>query len=208
VNPFLVGLALGLFVAAQPGPVSFLLLRTAARGRRLPAFMIGLAAACIDATYAALGAAGVAPLLQWGPARIGFGLLGGAVLVVIGTRTLWSAWRVRSGLETADDVTSPGRAFATGFAATASNPLTIASWAAIFAAASVSGTADSLAGAIALVAGIGVASLSWFTALTMVSAVMLRRIGSGWIGLVDAVCGVGLVACGVLFGVRSVAAES
>jgi putative LysE/RhtB family amino acid efflux pump len=208
VHAFLIGLALGLFVAAQPGPVSFLLVRTASRGRRLPALMIGLAAASIDATYAALGAAGVSPLLKWGPARVAIGLLGGAVLVVIGARTLWSAWRIRAGFETADEVTSPGRAFTTGVAATASNPLTIASWAAIFAAASVSETADSLAAAIVLVAGIGVASLAWFTTLTLVSAAALRRIGTEWVRIVDVVCGVGLVVCGILFSARTMFAES
>ena len=46
-----------------------------------------------------------------------------------------SAFRVRLGGESLDEVASPRRAFATALAATASNPLTIASWAAIFAAA-------------------------------------------------------------------------
>ena len=51
------------------------------------------------------------------------------------SRTLRDAFRVRLGAETDDEVASPRRAFATSAAATASNPLTIASWAAVFAAA-------------------------------------------------------------------------
>jgi len=203
VSAFVVGLGLGLFVAAQPGPVSLLLLRTAGRGQRRSAFMIGLAAACVDASYAGLGAAGAAPLLHWGPARLALGVAGGTLLVLIGVRTLWSAWRVRAGLETAEDVLGPRRAFATGFAATASNPLTIASWAAIFAAASVSGVADSVPGAVALVLGIAVASLGWFGLLTVGSAALLRRVGNRWVALLDVVCGVGLVGFGGLLGLRS-----
>ena len=202
MSAFVVGLGLGLFVAAQPGPVSLLLLRTAGRGQRRSAFMIGLAAACVDATYAGLGAAGAAPLLHWGPARLALGVAGGTLLVLIGVRTLWSAWRV------AEDVLQPRRAFATGLAATASNPLTIASWAAIFAAASVSGVADSAPGAVALVLGIAVASLSWFALLTMGSVALLRRLGDRWVALLDVVCGVGLVGFGGLLGVRSAASET
>lgn len=206
-SALLLGLGLGLFVAAQPGPVSLLLLRTAARGQRWAAFMVGAAAACVDTTYAALGAAGAAPLLQWGPARIVLGVAGAALLVGLGLRTLWSAWRVRSGLETTEDLRSPGRAFATGLAATASNPLTIASWGAIFAAASVVGTAEALPAAVALVAGIGLASLTWFAVLTLVATRVLRRLGDRWLTALDVVCGTGLVAFGVLLGVRSATSD-
>jgi threonine/homoserine/homoserine lactone efflux protein len=66
----------------------------------------------------------------------GLGLAGAAVLALLGLRTLWSAFRVRLGGESADEVATPGRAFLTALAATASNPTTILSWAAVFAAAS------------------------------------------------------------------------
>jgi len=64
------------------------------------------------------------------------------VLVYLGSRTLLAAFRVRAGLEAAEEVASPRRAFLTALGATASNPLTIASWAAVFAAASSAGIAD------------------------------------------------------------------
>ena len=71
--------------------------------------------------------------------------MGAAVLVALGLRTLWSAFRVRLGGEHDDEVATPRKAFLTSLAATASNPLTIASWAAVFAAASTAGAADSSA---------------------------------------------------------------
>jgi putative LysE/RhtB family amino acid efflux pump len=67
-------------------------------------------------------------------------------LAVLGLKTLWSAFRVRLGGESEEEeVASPGRAFLTSLAATASNPATILSWAAVFAAASsIDGTAETL----------------------------------------------------------------
>jgi threonine/homoserine/homoserine lactone efflux protein len=199
VDALLVGLLLGLVVAAQPGPVSFLLVRTAARGRRLPALMVGLAAACVDMLYAALGAAGAAPFLRWTPARIALGLGGGAFLAFLGLRILWSLRRVRHPtLSTAQELTSWRRALATGFAATVSNPLTIASWAAIFAVASVSGAANSIAEAVRLIIGIGIGGFCWFAVLTLTSGAVSRRLGSRSLGVIDVVCGFALVGFGVL----------
>ena len=209
MDALFLGMGLGLLVAAQPGPVSLLLVRTIARGRRLAGFMIGVAAAVVDTVYASLGAAGVAPLLQWGPLRLALGLVGGGVLVFIGARTLWSAWRVRAGMETDEEVASPRRAFLTGLAATASNPLTIASWAAIFAAASVAGAANSASGAVLLVAGTGVGSVAWFAGLSLGAGAVVRRVGYRWVPVLDIGCGVGLVGFGAALGIRTAAtAES
>jgi threonine/homoserine/homoserine lactone efflux protein len=199
VDALLVGLLLGLVVAAQPGPVSFLLVRTALRGRRLPALTIGLAAACVDMVYAALGAAGVAPLLWWTPARIALGLGGGAFVAFLGLGILWSGRRVRRpARNTEHELTSWRRALVTGFAATASNPLTIASWAAIFAVASVSGGANSIGEAVTLIVGIGIASFSWFAVLTLTSGAASRWLGSRSLRVIDIVCGLALVGFGML----------
>jgi putative LysE/RhtB family amino acid efflux pump len=203
VVALLLGIGLGLVVAAQPGPVSLLLVRTAARGRRAAGVALGCAVAAVDLLYAGLGAAGVAPLLQAEPLRLGLGLLGAGVLLVIGGRTLWSAWRYRAGLEVPSEVDSPARAFVTGFAATASNPLTIASWAALFAAASVAGAASTAAGAALLVLGVGIGSLLWCTGLALGASALVRRWGDRWVRGLEVVAGVGLVGFGTALGVRS-----
>jgi threonine/homoserine/homoserine lactone efflux protein len=198
VHAVLVGLLLGLLVAAQPGPVSFLLVRTAARGQRLPALMVGLAAACVDMVFAAFGAAGAAPLLGWPAARIALGLAGGAFLVFLGLRILWSTRRISPTPPFAPELISWRRALVTGLAVTASNPLTIASWGAIFAAASVSGTADSIGEAVALILGIGTASCFWFVVLALTGGAASRRLGPRSLSVVDVVCGFTLTVFGVL----------
>jgi putative LysE/RhtB family amino acid efflux pump len=154
----------------------------------------------VDALYAACGAAGAASLLAIDPLRTSLSLLGAAVLLALGARTLRDAFRVRLGAETVDEVASPRRAFATSIAATASNPATIASWAAIFAAASGAGAADAPA---LLVTGVGVGSLCWVTLLATGTAAARRAVGDRAVRIADAIAGAGLIAFGCALAVRA-----
>ena len=196
MDALLVGFGLGFLVALQLGPMSLFLIRSTLRRGWAVGLAIGAGIAVVDALYAAAGAAGAAPLLTIEPLRLVLGLAGAAVLVVLGARTLWSAFRVRSGLEVPSEVADPRRAFLTSLAGTASNPSTIASWAAIFAAASVAGAADSTAGAAVLVAGVALGSLAWVTVLASVVAVARRAAGERSMRVADAVAGAGLVGFG------------
>ena len=196
MDSLVVGFGLGFFVALQLGPMSLLLIRSTLRAGWAVGLAIGAGIALIDALYAAAGAAGAAPLLAFEPVRTGLGLLGAVVLVVLGARTLWSAFRVRHGGEADAEVATPRRAFLTALAGTASNPSTIASWAAIFAAASVAGAAGSSGGAALLVAGVGIGSLTWVTLLASGTAIARRAAGDRAIRIADAVAGIGLVGFG------------
>jgi putative LysE/RhtB family amino acid efflux pump len=204
LTAFVLGAGLGAFVAAQVGPVSLLLVRSVLRHGHAVGLGIGGGAALVDTLYASLGVGGVAPLLAVSWLQLGLGLLGGVVLVVIGARTLWAAWRVRLGGEADDEVASVRRAFLTAVGATASNPLTIVSWAAIFAAATTAGAASTAPGAVALLAGVATGSLSWFAILTVVVSLARRRVRGGWLAVVDVVSGIGLMGFGTVLGVRSV----
>jgi putative LysE/RhtB family amino acid efflux pump len=193
-----VGFGLGFAVALQVGPLSLFAIRSTLRGGLKVGLAIGAAVAIVDTLYAAAGAAGAAGLLSIDPLRVAFGILGAAVLVVIGVRTLWSAFRVRTGGESLDEVASPRRAFATALAATASNPLTIASWAAIFAAASTAGAiaASGGAGAPLLLAGVGIGSMTWMCVLTSGVALARHSVGDRFVRTVDILSGLGLLAFG------------
>jgi len=59
-----VGFGRGLFVGAQPGPVSLLCIRSVLRGALASGVAIGAGAALIDLLYAGLGLAGAASLLE------------------------------------------------------------------------------------------------------------------------------------------------
>ena len=203
MSSFFVGYGLGLFVAAQIGPVSLLIVRSVVRGNFRIGFAMATAVALVDLGYAALGLAGVGRLLEENDAvRLTFGFVGAAVLVALGLRTMWVGFRARFGLETAEEVGTPLRAFATAFAATALNPLTIALWTAA-ASAAVSGGSRSSAGTIALLAGVGLGTLSWYTAFAGAIALTRQRIGPRLLAAIDIGAGAGILGFGAYLGLRT-----
>jgi putative LysE/RhtB family amino acid efflux pump len=195
------GIALGFVVAAQVGPIWLLCARTTLRVGPASGLAIGAGAATVDLLYASLGAAGVAPFLAVPAFRVVLGVAGGAVLVVLGVRTLRTALRVRLGAELPEETGSPRAALRTGLLATASNPATIASWAAIFGAASAGRRGTDAA--VALVLGVGAGSLAWHAILVGGMRLLRRRIGDRTLRAVDGVAGVALVAAGAGLGVRA-----
>jgi threonine/homoserine/homoserine lactone efflux protein len=202
---FLSGLGIGVVVAAQVGPVTLLIVRTVLRGGRAVAVGLAMAAAValVDLLYAAVGLAGVGRLLADAPLRLAFGLVSAAILMTIGIRTASDGVRARVGLETADDVVEPHRAFVTAVAATALNPLTIALWTVSFPAAAPHGAVGSAASATVLLAGVGLGSLTWYASFTTALALVRRRIGNRLLRVVDVASGLGLTAFGALIGCRA-----
>ncbi|HEU0304262.1 MAG TPA: LysE family transporter [Gaiellaceae bacterium] len=202
-SAFAAGFGLGFLVAAQVGPIWLLCARSVLRGTAQVGIAIGAGAAVIDALYAALGALGASALLEIDALRVALGAVGVAFLAFLGVRTLWSAFRVRLGGEAPEEVATPRRAFLTSLAATASNPLTIASWAAVFTAASTADLVSSASGAAALVLGVGVGTLTWFTALSLTLSVARRRAGERLLVAVDVISGLALLAFAALLGYRT-----
>jgi len=203
MGALVIGFGLGFFVAAQLGPLSLFLIRSTLRSGAWIGLSIGAGIAVIDTLYAAAGAAGAAGLLGIQPLRIALGVIGAAVLLFLGVRTVYSALRVRLGAEVPDEVSTPRRAFATALAACASNPLTIASWAAVFAAASTAGATASTTGTVALLVGVGLGSMTWMSMLATGVSVARRRIGDRALSAVDAVAGAGLIGFGGLLAYRT-----
>jgi putative LysE/RhtB family amino acid efflux pump len=185
-----IGFGLGFLVALQLGPMSLFLVRSTLRAGLTVGLAIGAGIATVDALYAAAGAAGAASLLAIDALQTTFALLGAAVLLLLGARSLRDAFRVELGAEAGDVVASPRRAFATSLAATASNPATIASWAAIFAAATA---AEASGGPVLLVAGVGIGSLCWVSVLATAAAVARRKVGPRAVRIADCVAGAGLI---------------
>ncbi|WP_445152022.1 LysE family translocator [Baekduia sp. Peel2402] len=197
------GFGLGFVVAAAIGPISLLCIRTVLRGAVGTGIAIGAGAAVVDATYALLGALGAGQLLEIDALRLALGLVGAGVLILLGARTLWSAFRVRLGGESVEEVGTPGRAFLTSLAATASNPSTILSWAAVFAAASTASSVDGTSDTLLLCLGVGAGTLTWFTTLSLTMAAIRSRVGDRLLAFVDVGSGIGLLVFGGILGVRA-----
>ena len=94
------------------------------------------------------------------------------------------------------EVESSRRAFLTSLAATASNPLTIASWAAAFTAASTAGAARTTGQAMLLVVGVGAGSLTWVSFMAGAVALARRSVGTRAMRAAELFAGVGLVGFG------------
>lgn len=196
MNAAVIGFGLGFFVALQLGPMSLLLIRSTLRSGWRVGVAIGAGIAAVDGLYAAAGAGGVTPLLAIHPVRLALGLVGAAVLVFLGVRTLYSALRIRVGGETAFEVARPWRACLTALGGTASDPSTIVSWGAIFAATSTAGLVHTTASAVLLLAGVAAGSLTWVTILATAVALARRSVRESTIRVTDAVAGAGLIGFG------------
>ncbi len=205
--PALAGIGLGLAVAAQVGPLWLLCARSSARYGVKVGLAIGAAVALVDTIYAALGALGAARLVTVDVLRVALGLIGAGVLVWLGAKTLWSAWRIRLGSEVVEEIASPRRAFRTAFIATASNPLTIASWAAVFAAASVADVTGDPWSATSLVIGVGIGSMLWHVVLAVGMAAAGKRASSRVLSAVDYASGAALVGFGGVLAWRTIRAD-
>jgi putative LysE/RhtB family amino acid efflux pump len=202
IAALLIGFGLGASVAAQLGPMSLLTIRSTLRNGVWVGLAIGAGIAVIDTLYAAAGAAGASAVLTFEPIRVVAGVLGAVVLVYLGAKTLYSAFRIRLGGETGEELATPRRAFVVALGATASNPLTIASWAAVFAAASTAGAAEGAA-VLTLLAGVGLGSMAWMTVLTGGVSLLRRWVGDRMLRAVDGLAGIGLLGFGGLLAFRT-----
>lgn len=207
VAALVTGLGIGALIAAQVGPVWLLCARSALRHGVVAGIAIGAGAATIDLVYAGLGALGASRLVGLPWLRPLLAGAGATVLVVLGARTIWTAVRVRVGAEDDGEVAGPKAAYLTALVATASNPLTIASWAAVFAAASVGEVTVGTLPTLAFLAGVAAGSLAWFTTLAGVLGLVGRRLGDRTLRAVDVFSGVGLLAFGGLLGWRALRTE-
>ena len=203
ITALLAGLGIGMLVAFQVGPIFLLCARTSARFGFAPGAAIGAGAATIDLAYAILGALGASLLLTAAPLRLGLGLAGAGVLAYMGLRTLYDAFRVRLGGESELEVVSPMAAYRTALLATASNPLTILTWAAVFSGAAVSDLAGEPWHAAAFVVGTALGSLLTHLILAGAMSAIGARLGETSLRVIDVISGVGLIVFGAVLGVRT-----
>ena len=188
------GLVLGFTIAAAVGPISLLTIRRTLAHGRVYGLASGLGVALADATYAAIAAFGltaITSVLVGG--RVLLGLVGGAFLVVLAIRTMTSRPN-----EVAVVAERPGLAAAFGsiFGLTMTNPMTILSFAGLFAGLGLTGTGD--ADAALLVAGVFLGSATWWVVLTSVVAALRSRVTIPVLTWVNRVSGAAILIFGVV----------
>jgi threonine/homoserine/homoserine lactone efflux protein len=188
-STFLQALWIGLAIAAPVGPIGLLVIQRTLDHGRAVGLATGLGAAAADACYGAVGAFGVAMVMNaLQAARVPLAIAGGALL-------LWLAWRSWSAMpaERAAEVAaapSLGSSFAATFALTLSNPATILSFIAIFGAMGARQAGPQSPWApLSMVLGVWIGSALWWLLLSAGVAQLRHRLdmrARRWVGRVSA----------------------
>jgi threonine/homoserine/homoserine lactone efflux protein len=193
------GLILGFSIAAPVGPIGLLTIRrTLTDGFRM-GIATGLGAATADATYgmvAAFGLTAITSTLISNASAIR--LVGGLMLIAIGVRGVLHS---RGTTATAEAGPHTGKttlgAYVQTIGLTLTNPLTIISFAGMFAGLGITGGQDDLASAIGLVIGVGAGSAAWWFLLCGVTSRLRARLPANAITVINLGSSLTIAAFGV-----------
>lgn len=194
---FFKGLIVGFVIAAPVGPIGVLCARrTLTLGRRA-GFFSGMGAATADSFYgfiAAFGLTFISDLLighqYW------LRLAGGTLLCIIGVRTLIAEPEQQSAVSK-----SAGRfagMYTSTFFLTLTNPMTIFSFAAVFAGFGLAGARGSLVSAGTLILGVFLGSGIWWLFLVGVFSLFKMRLEHHELQWVNRISGLIIASSGLL----------
>jgi len=189
------GIVVGMVIAVPAGPVGVLCVRRTFFEGALFGIVSGLGAAIADTIFgiiAGLGLTVVRDLLlgnqEW------LGAFGGLYLLAIGWRTVRSRANADPQPITGENLAA---AFASTFALTITNPITILAFAAIFAKVGFDSDGVSLILVMILVGGVFVGSLVWWLGLSFGIAALRRFAHMQHLAWVNRVSGTILIVSGV-----------
>jgi threonine/homoserine/homoserine lactone efflux protein len=193
---FVRGWTIGLSIAAVVGPMSVLCMqRTIQRGFRY-GFISGLGIATADGCYGFLAAFGLSIVtLFLVHQQTWIRLIGGVFLLYLGIRTLLT--KPASKAVEAQKAGNLTTAYLSTFLLTLTNPLTILSFAAIFAGiGAASGREDSVLAPLLVVCGVFFGSVCWWLFLTGTVSVLRRSFTQIWLLWINRISGVIIVVFG------------
>ena len=181
------GIILGFTIAAAVGPISLLVIRRTLAEGRVVGFVSGLGVATADGTYGAIAAFGLSAItdILVGGQRI-LGLVGGAFL-------LWLAWQTARA-EPTEPAATPERkgglpgAYLSTLGLTLTNPMTILSFAALFAGLGIA--PGNVSGAASLTLGVFLGSGAWWLVLTTLVGALRSRVTKTWLGRINVTSGI------------------
>lgn len=168
------GLVMGFSIAAPVGPVGLLCIRRTLAKGRLSGLVSGLGAASADGLYgllAGLGIGALAESLVSGQTWLRLG--GGILLILLGLQTFFS-----QPAQTPASASSRGLLgdYFSTLALTLSNPLTILSFAAVFASLGLSSQGAYSRAVAGLVTGVFCGSAAWWLLLSGAVGLLRERI--------------------------------
>jgi threonine/homoserine/homoserine lactone efflux protein len=189
------GVAVGIVIALPVGPVGVLCVRRTIFEGPSYGFVSGMGAATADTFFGIVAGAGLTFLRDWLLSyQDWFGVAGGLFLLFIGIRTLVVPPVARETQPVSGE--RHLSAYASTFALTITNPITILAFAAIFARVGVD-TGAGLFGIAALVLGVFFGSLLWWLGLSFGLSALGRIAGNFPLIWLNRVSGGILIASGI-----------
>jgi threonine/homoserine/homoserine lactone efflux protein len=201
VSFFFRGLIIGFSIAAPVGPIGVLCIRRTLAEGWMSGLVSGLGAATADALYgcvAGFGLAFISNILV--SQQVWLRLIGGGFLCFLGLKTL---------LSKPAEQAAPGKDagllgdYASTFFLTLTNPMTIISFAAIFAGLGLAGTSGSYGSAGILVLGVFCGSALWWFLLSGGVGLFRTRFNPAGLRWVNRISGVIIIGFG-LFSLLSI----
>ena len=194
---FLKGLIIGFVIAAPVGPIGVLCARRTLMHGRRAGFYSGMGAATADAIYGFIAAFGLtfisAFLIDH---QFSLRLIGGGLLFYLGVK----AFLARPVKKT--DLPRSARHYAglytSTFFLTLTNPMTILSFAAVFAGFGLAGTMGSVLSAAVLIVGVFLGSGLWWLFLVGVFSIYRKRFHTHQLVWINRITGTIIIASGVL----------
>jgi threonine/homoserine/homoserine lactone efflux protein len=194
---FLRGLLIGFSIAAPVGPIGVLCIRRTLVNGRVHGLASGLGAATADACYGSVAALGLTLIAAFLIDQANWlSLIGGIYLCFLGIRTFRS-------IPAAQAAKVDGRgllgAYTSTLFLTLTNPMTILSFAAIFAGLGAGAANGNVwGGALLMVAGVFLGSCLWWMILVTLTSLFRSRLSTIGLGWVNRVSGGIIFAFGVI----------
>lgn len=194
---FLKGLIIGFVIAAPVGPIGVLCARRTLTFGRRAGFFSGMGAATADAIYGFVAAFGLTLVSDFlAGHNVFLRLAGGSLLCILGVRALV----VEPSLKR--DYPKSFKRFAgmysSTFILTLTNPMTIFSFAAVFAGFGLAGVKGSVFSAGVLILGVFLGSALWWLFLVGLFSIFRKRFHTHQLRWVNLISGCIIIASGIL----------
>lgn len=195
INYFIKGLLIGFSIAAPVGPIGILCIKRTITSGRLAGLISGLGAATADAVYGFIAAFGLTFISSFLiDQQSWLRLLGGAFLCYLGVKTFITKPTESSSLSNEISLLN---AYGSTFFLTLTNPLTILSFAAIFAGLGLLDVDGNYLSATIIVLGVFIGSACWWFLLSSGVSIFRTRFTSTGLLWVNRISGLIILGFGI-----------
>ena len=196
MNLFLKGLIIGFSIAAPVGPIGVLCMRRTLADGRIAGFISGLGAATADAFYGSIAGFGLTLISSFLiRQQFELRLIGGGFLCYLGIKTFFSSPASKKApLKGAGLIAD----YASTFFLTLTNPMTIISFAAVFAGMGLGEAGGDYLSAAMLVSGVFLGSALWWLALSGGTALLRSQLTEQGLRWINRLAGIIITSFGLV----------